>query len=215
MSDEVKGNITRELDQHNLRWCLTFCYYGVALVSTELFKLPDAELCGSIGVDQEGQVCQASCQMLSQEDYLGLLWTTLSEIPGVLLAMFVIEKVGRKRTIAYGLLIFVVAILPLLLCIQSRTLLTVVLFVCRGMVAGVFQVAYVYTPEVYPTHLRAIGLGCCGGVSRFGAMITPIVAQVLVTVSVRYTALVYAGVASLAAVSALLLPIETGGRDME
>ncbi|XP_037076625.1 synaptic vesicle 2-related protein-like [Pollicipes pollicipes] len=62
-------------------WCLTFCYYGVALVSTELFKLPDAELCGSIGVDQEGQVCQASCQMLSQEDYLGLLWTTLSEIP--------------------------------------------------------------------------------------------------------------------------------------
>lgn len=48
----------------------------------------------------------------------------------------------------------------------------------RGIIAGVFQAAYVYTPEVYPTTLRSIGVGSCSAMARLGAMITPYVAQV-------------------------------------
>ena len=36
--------------------------------------------------------------------------------------------------------------------IHSRAVLTVTLFVCRGMIAGMFQAAYVYTPEVSVCH---------------------------------------------------------------
>lgn len=53
------------------------------------------------------------------------------------------------------------------------------LFFARGIIAGVFQAAYVYTPEVYPTSLRAVGVGSCSAMARFGAMVTPYVAQVL------------------------------------
>ena len=35
----------------------------------------------------------------------------------------------------------------------------VMLFVARGTMAGVFQVVYLYTPEVYPTNLRAVAYG--------------------------------------------------------
>lgn len=52
------------------------------------------------------------------------------------------------------------------------------LFVARGIISGVFQAAYVYTPEVYPTYLRSVGIGVCSGMARLGAMITPFVAQV-------------------------------------
>ena len=45
--------------------------------------------------------------------------------------------------------------------------------------SGIFQVAYVYTPEVYPTVLRSVGVGACSGVARAGAMLTPYVAQVI------------------------------------
>ncbi len=45
-------------------------------------------------------------------------------------------------------------------------------------VAGVFQAAYVYTPEVYPTVLRAVGVGSCSLMARAGAILTPYVAQV-------------------------------------
>ena len=37
---------------------------------------------------------------------------------------------------------------------------------------------YVYTPEVYPTSMRGIGLGACSGAARIGCMITPFVAMV-------------------------------------
>lgn len=59
-----------------------------------------------------------------------------------------------------------------------RAYLTLILFLARGIIAGVFQAAYVYTPEVYPTSLRAVGVGSCSAMARLGAMVTPYVAQV-------------------------------------
>lgn len=59
-----------------------------------------------------------------------------------------------------------------------RAFLTIMLFLARGIIAGVFQAAYVYTPEVYPTSLRAVGVGSCSAMARLGAMVTPYVAQV-------------------------------------
>jgi len=60
----------------------------------------------------------------------------------------------------------------------SRPVLTLFLFVARALISGAFQAAYVYTPEVYPTSMRAIGLGSCSGMARIGAIVTPFVAQV-------------------------------------
>ena len=45
-----------------------------------------------------------------------------------------------------------------------------------------FQLTFLffqYTPEVYPTTLRSIGVGSCSSMARFGAMLTPYIAQVL------------------------------------
>lgn len=64
------------------------------------------------------------------------------------------------------------------LLFYSRTILTIILFMARGVIAGLFQAAYVYTPEVYPTSLRSVGVGGCSALARLGAMCTPYVAQV-------------------------------------
>ena len=63
-------------------------------------------------------------------------------------------------------------------CAEDRTSVTVILFFARALGSGLFQTAYVYTPEVYPTVLRSVGVGTCSGVARLGAMLTPYIAQV-------------------------------------
>ena len=37
---------------------------------------------------------------------------------------------------------------------------------------------YLYCYQVYPTTIRALGLGICSGMARIGALVTPFVAQV-------------------------------------
>ena len=92
--------------------------------------------------------------------------------------------------------------------------MTVILFFIRGLASGVFQAAYVYTPEVYPTGLRSVGVGACSSMARFGAMMTPYIAQVLMKASLTAAVSVYVSVGVLASVSCLLLPIETKGKSL-
>jgi nitrate/nitrite transporter NarK len=49
-------------------------------------------------------------------------------------------------------------------------------FVMRGACAIAFQAIYVYTPEVYPTSIRALGMGLASAVGRLGGIVTPFVA---------------------------------------
>ena len=67
---------------------------------------------------------------------------------------------------------------------------------------------------MYPTSLRAVGVGTCSGLARFGAMLTPLVAQVLTRTSIHLATATYGLVAILAAIAAIMLPIETKGRPM-
>ena len=202
-----------------------FCYYGMVLMSTEL-------LAGAAQAEEEGDClnrnmgrnynasgtsedCAAGCRVLTSTDYTDLLWTTLAEFPGILVTLVVIEFLGRKKTMAIEFLIFSLSVfLIMMVCISNRSTLTVVLFVARGIISGVFQAAYVYTPEVYPTYLRAVGVGVCSGMARIGAMVTPFVAQVLVKSSLNWACGLYGTVALLAVAASLLLPIETKGRAM-
>jgi len=127
----------------------------------------------------------------------------------------VIEYLGRKKTMALEFLIFSLSVFVLMMiCISNRSVLTLILFIARGIISGVFQAAYVYTPEVYPTYLRAVGVGVCSGMARLGAMVTPFVAQVLVKSSFNLAIGLYGGVALMAVAASMLLPIETKGRAM-
>lgn len=93
-------------------------------------------------------------------------------------------------------------------------MLTLILFLGRGVIAGLFQAAYVYTPEVYPTNLRSIGVGGCSSLARLGAMCTPYVAQVLFQSSVSQAVGVYGVVAVFASLACIFLPYETRGNDL-
>jgi len=189
----------------------SFSYYGVVLMSTELFE-SSGQLCSLDGSVEES--CSAQCHPLATSDYNHLLWTTLAEFPGIMVSLLLIEKIGRKKTLALEFFLFTITLTLLFNCSSSRTLVTVILFMARALGSGLFQVAYVYTPEVYPTTLRAIGVGSCSSMARFGAMLTPYIAQVLLRQSFQGAIAVYSVTTLLATACCLLLPIETKDREM-
>ncbi|KAF7240704.1 Synaptic vesicle 2-related protein [Varanus komodoensis] len=190
-----------------------FSYYGLVLLTTELFQAGD--LCSLSSRRKIVKAkCSLACEYLTEKDYIDLLWTTLSEFPGVLVTLWVIDWIGRKKTMALCFFVFSFCSLLLFLCV-GRQVLTVLLFIARAFISGGFQAAYVYTPEVYPTATRALGLGTCSGVARVGALITPFIAQVMLESSIYLTLIVYSGCCVLAALASCLLPIETKGRGLQ
>ena len=94
------------------------------------------------------QTCSAQCHPLRTSDYNHLLWTTLAEFPGILVSLLLIEKIGRKKTMALEFFLFTVTICLLLHCSASKAVTTAILFLARALGSGLFQTAYVYTPEV-------------------------------------------------------------------
>ncbi|KAI7813263.1 putative synaptic vesicle 2-related protein, partial [Triplophysa rosa] len=218
---EDRGKI-QDLFSPHIRWTTVllwfiwfsnaFSYYGVVLLTTGLFQ--EGGACGQAKGSKTDPSCSLECKYLNSDDYKDLLWTTLSEFPGLLVTLWAIDRLGRRKTMALCFFVFSLCIVPLYGCV-GRTALTVLIFIARAFIAGGFQAAYVYTPEVYPTATRALGLGTSSGMARVGALITPFVAQVMLESSVYLTLSVYCCCCLLAAIASCALPIETTGRGLQ
>ncbi|XP_065106201.1 synaptic vesicle 2-related protein-like [Paramisgurnus dabryanus] len=193
-------------------FCNAFSYYGLVLLTTELFQ--SESVCSVAKNSSMEPRCSLGCKYLTIHDYKDLLWTTLAEFPGLLVSLLMIDRIGRKKTMALCFLIFSVCILPLYACTQ-RTMLTIFIFIARAFISAGWQVAYLYTPEVFPTATRSIGIGTSSGLARVGALMTPFVAQVLLKSSVSLTLSMYLVCCLLGTAACWVLPMETSGRSLQ
>lgn len=218
VAGKVSDLFTREmrrltLSQWGLWFAAAFTYYGSVLLTTELLA---ADNCNYRAVTDAGGVpllSSARCKMLSPEDYNENIIATAGEVPGIIVTFIVIDKLGRRLTIGWEALLMALAMVLVIPCI-SLTFQTTALFVMRGAADGLFQAAYVYTSEIYPSSIRGLGLGWCASFSRLGGMTTPFVAQVLSRSSASVALGVYAASAVMLGLIAFNLEIETLGRPM-
>ncbi|XP_069618935.1 putative transporter SVOPL [Ranitomeya imitator] len=193
---------------------IAFAYYGVILASTEL--LENNLHCGTgrspIIVEEGSGPCY--CNMLSPSDYNTLMISTVGEIALNPFNMLGINLIGRRWTLGITMTTTGLFFLLLIIC-MSRTGLIAILFCLRALVSANFNTIYIYTAEVYPTVMRAIGMGVAGSLCRLGAMAAPFIAQVLLKASIIGGLCLFAGVCFICAISAFTLPIETKGRALQ
>ena len=78
-----------------------------------------------------------------------------------------IERLGRRRTMALEFVLVSAGLCVLFRCTGDRTLVTAALFLVRGAASGVFQAAYVYTPEVRRVALKS-GISLLSGTFETG-----------------------------------------------
>ncbi|MDT6961392.1 MFS transporter [Cupriavidus sp. SZY C1] len=110
-----------------------------------------------------------------------LVVLALVQLPGYALAAYGVERWGRKPTLI-GFLLLSAAGCMLYSLGTSTTVVVGSTLLMSFALLGTWGALYAFTPEVYPTNLRATGMGTAGAVARFGGLFAPaIIAPVMAT----------------------------------
>jgi putative MFS transporter len=144
------------------------------------------------------------------------LITQAAGLVGTLICALAIDYVGRRLWFALSfaaaaLALATLAIYPAPTAEQVLTSMTVAYFFVSTINIGV----YLYTPELYPTRVRALGVGTATAWLRFASMIGPTVVGMMIASGLPAVFVTFAAVAAVAAVVTGLFAVETKGRVLE
>ena len=161
-----------------------------------------------------GALLQAKGFPVTKSVYYTIL-ISLAGIPGFMTAAWMIEAAGRKTTLIATLL--GAAIASYFYGAATDQTQLIVAGLCMQFCAfGMWSALYAYTPELYPTHVRATGTGFASAVGRIGSLIGPsLVGFILPAAGQSGVFALGAGAFALAALVVLLLGEETRGRTLE
>lgn len=110
-----------------------------------------------------------------------LVILALVQLPGFALAAYGVERWGRKPTLIGFLLLSAIGCMLYSLGTEPTLVVGSTLLMSFALL-GTWGALYAFTPEVYPTDLRASGMGTAGAVARFGGLFAPaIIAPVMST----------------------------------
>jgi len=181
-------------------WAMWFCAYcvnyGLAIwlptVYRTVFKLP-----------------------LEQSLKYGLI-TQAVGLLGTLICALVIDHVGRRLWFAWSFAAAAVALAALAVyqaptAEQVLTCMTIAYFFISSVNIGV----YLYTPELYPTRVRALAVGTATAWLRFASIIGPTVVGTMIASGLPAVFLTFAAVAGIAAAITGLFAVETKGHVLE
>ena len=136
-----------------LWFCIVFAYYGFfTWIPTLLTK--------------EGLTITKSFQFS--------ILIYLAQIPGYFSAAYFNDKIGRKKVIVLYLLF---AAISAFFMSEAHTSAPIVIwgFLMSFFMNGTFAGVYTYTPEQYPTLVRATGMGSASSFGRIGGLLAPII----------------------------------------
>lgn len=145
-----------------------------------------------------------------------VLIMTLAQLPGYYCAAWLVDKIGRKYTLSAFLLFSGVASY---FFGHASTAATLMMWgsVMSFFNLGAWGVLYTYTPEQYPTAIRALGSGWAAGFGRFGGMAAPMMVGALLARSFGFASVFYMFALVFAAVAVIVmsLGVESKQKDLE
>ncbi|XP_063173900.1 solute carrier family 22 member 7 [Candoia aspera] len=100
----------------------------------------------------------------------------LIEIPAKLLVFVLVNRVGRRGSQAWSLILTGLFIgINIIISTSLGTLRLVVAIIGKGFSEAAFTTVFLYSSELYPTILRQKGQGYCSFLARLGGSVAPLV----------------------------------------
>jgi putative MFS transporter len=96
----------------------------------------------------------------------------VAQLPGFLLSAYLIEKIGRRKSI----LLFTLgtAFSMVFFALSANNILVLILgLIVSVFCLGAWGITYAYTPELFPTQFRGTANGTSGAVTRFAGFLAP------------------------------------------
>lgn len=126
-----------------------FIYYGIGIMSTRIK-----------GDDNK---------------YFSFIIVTFMSLPGTLCALYLLNRLGRRKTLFAALTTSGVSIILSSLVPDSYKAIILILFlITKCAITCSFMSIYTFTTELWPTSQRQTMLGFCSMVGRIGGMLAPV-----------------------------------------
>lgn len=145
-----------------------------------------------------------------------VLIMTVAQLPGYFSAAYLVDRIGRKATLAIYLAMSAVSAY---FFGQGGSAEVVLLWgsLMSFFNLGAWGVVYTYTPELYPTRIRAFGSGWAAAVGRFGGILAPTIVGYMIAgqQGMGQVFTMFTGVMLAVAIAVWLFGEETKGRTLD
>jgi len=142
--------------------------------------------------------------------------TNVAQVAILLICAFSIDRIGRRNWMVASFIVGGV-LLAILGFVGGGSVFSVMLWgtLSYGVIGSVLAVLYLYTPEIYPTRMRAIGTGMATAWLRIASAVGPALVGVMVADGgINLVFWMFAGVSVAGALVAMYM-IETRDRKLE
>ena len=179
-----------------------FSYYGISFISERYFAFVD----NNNNNDKNNNS--------DSNNYWKMSVTSFSEILGLGIGIFFVDKIGRKNTMIYCYIIYGVCCLMLLFDFIRDSVALGVIFVFFGRmtISIAFMAMYVMYAEIYPSVIRTTALGFSGSLGRIGGIFTSFVSE---DCSVSTGMLLYAIAGFVCCLCVIMIKKDSTGMDMQ
>lgn len=143
-----------------------------------------------------------------------VLIITLAQVPGYFSAALLVDRLGRKPTLAAYM---IGCAISAFLFGHAASPAQILFYGCliSFFNLGAWGVVYSYTPELYPTEMRGTGAGTAAAIGRTGGILAPFVVAHLLASGQNVVFVHFAAVVVVGALAVILLGEETKQRRLE
>lgn len=143
-----------------------------------------------------------------------LILLAVVQLPGFALSAYGVERWGRKPTLVGFLLLSALGCMFYSFGNATAVVVGSTLLMSFALL-GTWGALYAFTPEVYPTDLRASGMGLAGAVARFGGLFAPLIVAPVMATRFTLSLVMLAALLVCGAIAILCVDVESRNRALE